>query len=61
MEHVLAPTLDEAAAVMAAVDTYGKKLHPRKPRMVKDMSRLLRELRESIERLEAVTHPKEDA
>ena len=56
MKDLAKPTMDELSAVLAAVDVFGRKLHPRKPRMVSDASRLLAELREAIERVEAVTH-----
>jgi len=42
--------------VLAAVEMYAKKMRPRVRRTTKDMPRLLAELRESVERVEAVSH-----
>ncbi len=51
------PSLDEFAAVLAAVDTFGKKLRPREKRLSSDAPRLLAELREAIYRVESVMAP----
>lgn len=51
-----APSLEEAVAVLAAVEIYGKKMYPRKKRLARDLPRLLDELKAATERLRAVTH-----
>jgi hypothetical protein len=48
------PTLDEFSAVLAAIERFGQKMYPRKRRSVTDGPRLLAELRDAIERVEAV-------
>lgn len=56
------PTLQEAAAIMAAADTFTMKMHPRKPRPVSELPRMLDELAVSLERMRSVTqgcaHPR---
>ena len=54
------PTMDEAVAVFAAVEAFGRKLHPRKRRMASDLPGLLRELAESVGRVRAVTGERDD-
>ena len=50
------PTLDEAAAVMAAADVYARRMHADAgPPPAEDLPRLLDELAASIKRLQAVT------
>lgn len=55
-----APTLTEAAAVFAAVEVYHRKMHPRKPRLARDLPRMLDEMMESAIRTRAVTHSADD-
>ena len=50
------PSLDEVVATLAAIDAFQRKLHPRKPRLARDLPRMLEELAAAVARLRSVTH-----
>lgn len=49
------PTLDEFDAVLAAVQKFHQKMHPREKRLARDLVPLLDELIEAAQKLRAVT------
>ncbi|HWE82786.1 MAG TPA: hypothetical protein VG265_14140 [Gaiellaceae bacterium] len=52
LEH---PEMGEAAACIAAVDLFARKMRPRKPRPVRDLIPMIDDLSASLRRLRAVT------
>lgn len=52
---MIPPTLDEAAAVLHATDVFAKKMHPRQPRPVSELPRMLDELAVALEKVRSVT------